>query len=454
MDATSHSTPSDTSAHAPESVPQNVIPLPGRSDMWSRERAELVRRTVCPKGITEDEFTLFLEQCKRSGLDPLLKEAFCVARRQNVGNKERPQWVSKHEFTPSEAGMLARAERFPDFRGIQASAVFGEDDIIVDQGKGEVQHRFNPAKRKGALVGAWARVVRDGKLPVVVWLDFGGYVQQTPLWAKIPTTMIEKCARVAALRKAYPEAFGGLYVREEMPQDDYEAPLDSSFNHDEWTAKPSSHQKRTVAAPDRKALAYQKVVGDLTAAGMTRESLPAFFEQVLHADVPSAEWNPTQLARVQAAALKYVRERVTQKVAPAEAAEPTTQPATENSSSEAPAPEGQSAADESLPPTEAVPPTVSAGESFPPTEVMPPSVTRPEDASAEVRPASVLVAFGPYKGKTVAQLSDAELTESIDMALEKLLEQPAARWANAMRSNLEELEVEAARRCHAPSASC
>ena len=32
--------------------------------------------------------------------------------------------------------------------------------------------------------------------------------------------MIEKCARVAALRKAYPEAFGGLYVREEMEERD------------------------------------------------------------------------------------------------------------------------------------------------------------------------------------------------------------------------------------------
>ncbi len=165
------------------------------------------QRTICPKGISEDEFALFIEQCKRSGLDPLLKEAFCVGRRQNTGNRERPNWVTRYEFQPSEAGMLARAERFPDFKGIQASAVYAEDEIIVDQGKGEVVHRFNPAKRKGALVGAWARVVREGKLPVVVWLDFSGYVQQTPLWAKIPTTMIEKCARVAALRKALP---GGL----------------------------------------------------------------------------------------------------------------------------------------------------------------------------------------------------------------------------------------------------
>ena len=202
----------------------NKVDTAAAQSAWSRERVELIRRTICPKGIGEDEFALFIEQCKRSGLDPLLKEAFCVGRRQNTGSRERPNWTTRYEFQPSEAGMLARAERFPDFKGIQASAVYAEDEIIVDQGKGEVVHRFNPAKRKGALVGAWARVVREGKLPVVVWLDFTGYVQQTPLWAKIPTTMIEKCARVAALRKGYPEAFGGLYVREEMPAEEYETP--------------------------------------------------------------------------------------------------------------------------------------------------------------------------------------------------------------------------------------
>lgn len=187
---------------------------------WTKEQSELIRRTVCPKGISEDAFALFMVQCKRSGLDPLLKEAFCVPRRAKVGN----DWVEQHVFQPAEAGMLSRAERFPDFKGVQASAVYAEDDILIDMGAGTVKHAFNPAKRKGQLVGAWARAERAGKLPVVVWVDFQGYVQQTPLWSKIPNTMIEKCARVAALRKAYPEAFGGLYIAEEMPEETKAAP--------------------------------------------------------------------------------------------------------------------------------------------------------------------------------------------------------------------------------------
>ncbi len=332
---------------------------------WNRERVDLVKRTICPRGISEDEFALFIEQCKRSGLDPLLKEAFCVARRQNVGNRERPNWVTKYEFQPSEAGMLARAERFPDFKGIQASAVFAEDEIVVDQGKGEVVHRFNPAKRKGALVGAWSRVVREGKLPVVVWLDFSGYVQQTPLWAKIPTTMIEKCARVAALRKAYPEAFGGLYVREEMPAEEYDA-------HDE--PAPASGSYEVLGSKPGPVKASFPTLGSVEAPKAAETArAPEKEEARLDVDVPLAP-------------------------ATAVAAVPVSQ-----------APE------------------------------------RPK-ASA------VVVAFGPYKGKTTSELSDDELSETIDLAHEKLMEQPRARWAKAMRENLTALEAETELRCQVPSA--
>ncbi|RKH17456.1 phage recombination protein Bet [Corallococcus sp. CA047B] len=332
---------------------------------WNRERVDLVKRTICPRGISEDEFALFIEQCKRSGLDPLLKEAFCVARRQNVGNRERPNWVTKYEFQPSEAGMLARAERFPDFKGIQASAVFAEDEIVVDQGKGEVVHRFNPAKRKGALVGAWSRVVREGKLPVVVWLDFAGYVQQTPLWAKIPTTMIEKCARVAALRKAYPEAFGGLYVREEMPAEEFDA-HGHAPPHEE-PVPPTGGYEVLGSKPGPMKASFPT----LAPAPAPVEARPAEVEtQQLSIDVPLAP------------------------VAPA-----------------------------------AVP------------------VVEPERPKAS----AVVVAFGPHKGKTTAELSDDELSETIDLAHEKLMEQPRARWAKAMRENLTALEAETELRCRVPS---
>ncbi|MBF5042789.1 phage recombination protein Bet [Aggregicoccus sp. 17bor-14] len=344
---------------------------------WSRERVELIKRTICPKGIGDDEFALFIEQCKRSGLDPLLKEAFCVARRANTGTRERPNWTTKYEFQPSEAGMLARAERFPDFKGIQASAVYAEDEIIVDQGQGEVTHRFNPAKRKGSLAGAWSRVVREGKLPVVVWLDFAGYVQQSPLWSKIPTTMIEKCARVAALRKAYPEAFGGLYVREEMPAEEF---VDAA-------PAPAAHAERSApAAAPAPAAASASASNDDAADSAPYEVLGGKGSGSRKASFSSA---PAAAAPAPAPAAK------------AEKVQPTQQLVIEVQAADG---EGS--------------------------------------AQAANATSSTIVAFGPHKGRTAGELSDEELSETIELAHEKLMEQPKAKWAKAIRDNLTALEAE------------
>jgi phage recombination protein Bet len=191
----------------------------GPDVQWTRERIDLVKKTVCPQGIGDAAFALFVEQCKRSGLDPLIKEAFCVKRRVNIGDRERPNWIEKFEFQPAESGFLARAERMPDFRGIYAAAVHAEDSCAIDAAAGVVAHTFSPGKRRGELLGAWARLERAGRAPLVVWLDVGGYQQSGSMWAKIGPTMIEKCARVAALRKGYPSAFGALYIPEELPED-------------------------------------------------------------------------------------------------------------------------------------------------------------------------------------------------------------------------------------------
>lgn len=76
---------------------------------------------------------------------------------------------------------------------------------------------------------------------------------------------------------------------------------------------------------------------------------------------------------------------------------------------------------------------------------------RPEVSEALANVAKVLggepaptavVAFGPHKGRHVGELSDDELSEAIELAHEKLMEQPKAKWAQAMRANLALLEAE------------
>lgn len=188
------------------------------SDGWPRTKIDLVKRTCCPQGITDDEFGLFVEQCRRTGLDPLTKQAFCVPRRAKVNN----QWVEQYVFQAAESGMLARADEFPDYLGTTGSAVHVGDGISIDPGKGVVNHTFSPEAR-GKLLGAWAKVERVGRTPVVKYLRVEDYIQTYPdgkptaMWASKAATMALKCAKVAALRDAFPRVFGGVYIGEEMP---------------------------------------------------------------------------------------------------------------------------------------------------------------------------------------------------------------------------------------------
>lgn len=184
---------------------------------WPRSALEILKRQVCPKGIPDDEFYVFVKRCQATGLNPLVGEAYCIPR-----NTKGPdgKHITIHSFTPSAEGMRARAGRFPDFKKVDGAAVCELDPVaLIDEGTGEVQHKINAAKPRGRLTGAWGRVVKTDGTPVVVWLPAGSRGGNSSFWNSDPGGMLCKCAMVAALRQAYPVAFAGVYVREEMPDE-------------------------------------------------------------------------------------------------------------------------------------------------------------------------------------------------------------------------------------------
>lgn len=263
---------------------------------WRQERVDLVRKTICPRGISEAEFELFIEICKRSGLDPLTKEIFCVPRRTNIGSKEDPKWIVKHEAQPAEAGLLARADRFPDFGGIKAAAFYEGEDIVVTEN--EVHHKFNPTKRTGKLLGAWAQAFRNGRVLPVEIVTIGAYQQNTQQWHQRPEVMIVKCARAAALRRAYPNTFGGLYVEDEMPAEEFK-PL------------PDEPAKQLAPVPQA-ALAAQTAALKATPSPATTPTAPKVCDHVwdmkgVCAGCGAKETKSTQSPALRARAMKVFK---------------------------------------------------------------------------------------------------------------------------------------------------
>lgn len=161
----------------------------------------LVRRTVA-KDCNELEFDTFIELCKARGLNPLLRHAF--AQVYSKTDKDKRQMV----IVVSREGQRSLAERTKAYRPDEKAPRFVTIDTTSDA---------NPAGLLSAEVsvykhshGEWFPVTE-----VAYWEEYAPRPVKD-LWKKMPRVMLAKCAEMAALRKAFPDDFGGLYGEGEI----------------------------------------------------------------------------------------------------------------------------------------------------------------------------------------------------------------------------------------------
>ena len=151
--------------------------------------------------VSLQEFKMFSELCKARNLNPFLKQAYLV----KYGTNPAQILVSKDAF-------VERANKNPTYNGKENGV------ITYNEQTGEVKERtgtFFPPTEK--LVGGWCKVYRkDREYPEYASVSLGEAMKTTPTWKSMPATMVEKVAKVRALREAFPEDFSGMYIAEEM----------------------------------------------------------------------------------------------------------------------------------------------------------------------------------------------------------------------------------------------
>lgn len=156
--------------------------------------------------ITISEFKFFTELCKVQKLNPYLKEAYCI----KYGNSPATIVVSKDVI-------IKRAVQHPMYDG-------KETGIIVKTENGEIVERNGCFKLpKDEVIGGWARIYRkDWGHPECMSVSFEEVAQRkrdgslNANWAGKSATMIEKVAKVRAMREAFPDQLNGLYASEEF----------------------------------------------------------------------------------------------------------------------------------------------------------------------------------------------------------------------------------------------
>jgi phage recombination protein Bet len=169
---------------------------------FTDDQVNLIKKQIAPKA-TDDELKLFLYQAKRTGLDPLTRQIYCIHRK---AKDQWGNWVEKMTIQTSIDGFRVIAERSGDYGG-QEEPVFVEENGKIVCCKVPV-FRFRGDQRYQASVG------------VAYWDEYVPKEGQDQMWKKMPHTMISKVAEALALRKAYPQDLSGLYTNDEMQQAD------------------------------------------------------------------------------------------------------------------------------------------------------------------------------------------------------------------------------------------
>ena len=159
-------------------------------------------KTIFFKGCSNEEVEIFLHVCKKTGLDPMMKQIYPVKRWSAAERKEVMTCQTSID------GFRLIAERTGRYTpGREATYTYDKDGKLISA---------TSYVKKMTADGTWHEVAATA--------FFDEYAQRkkegglTSFWEKMPHVMLAKCAEGLALRKAFPADLSGIYTNDEMAQ--------------------------------------------------------------------------------------------------------------------------------------------------------------------------------------------------------------------------------------------
>lgn len=159
-------------------------------------------RTTCARDANEDEFKLFMHVAKKSRLDPILKQIYCL-----IFHTKRGRQMVIITGIGGFRSMAARDHK--DYGGTSEAKFVWPDDVEKTPANRLIPFSATvTAFRKGGQFGS-ATVYWEEFAPVDLRED------RADFWNRMPKHMLAKCAEAHALRKMFP-GLNNIFTEEEM----------------------------------------------------------------------------------------------------------------------------------------------------------------------------------------------------------------------------------------------
>ena len=175
----------------------------------TREQVQLVKTAVITGGtrpVTDNELALFLTVCARRGLDPFSGQVYGIMRKTK---QKDGTWAEQLVIQVGIDGYRLLAEKTGKYEGLSGPFWCGPDGAWR-----EVWLEVTPPS--AAKVGVYRTGCREPFWGVVTYREFAQTYDGKPVgkWKEMPANQLAKCAEAAAIRKAFPQAVGGVTTPE------------------------------------------------------------------------------------------------------------------------------------------------------------------------------------------------------------------------------------------------
>lgn len=192
---------------------------------FTQKELDTLKATIA-KGTSDEQFSLFMQTCVSSGLNPFLNQIYCIVYQSEKNGPQMSMQIAVE-------GIVSLAKKHPAYKGFIASEVKENDSFEIDMVTGEPIHKITSMTR-GKTLGAYCVAYREGapNISVVVTIDQVGHLIKSnisntqKMWRDYLDDMITKYA----IKRAFKRQFGIEVAEDEVVGSSNDIDNLSSYN--------------------------------------------------------------------------------------------------------------------------------------------------------------------------------------------------------------------------------